>query len=561
MRQYPRTPFTDWSQEQKNQFNRIALFGLLGIVIGFFLATVLWPAEATDSTLDELQPALRAQYLSALADAYVATGGDNAATVLSRLNDLRDPETELIEAIRYYQNFDSEAASLHEINLRTLAAQFSNIDSLPTDASPQTTGDNQGASWLDWILIGLAMLVLIGGGLWVFYQFVLFREDRDDSRPNDDLNTGDGYGDGDSGGYDKDDGGFYNDLEEDEDEDFEDDLNQGPRKLTREEQQANWEIRQRQVLGDTERPSAEETLPRQPLLLPSPPDDITVETEVDVAPRRRSFEDTGDETPRSDVASLATPVRNEPQSDQSQNDQSQNDDAEDPPATQPSASAALPDIDRKRPDREGRRDNRNRPGAEDVDKRKPTSVTPPPASPPGENRRNGENGFIGHVQEQIASMRRREKAAPAQAKLAEFQAKYHYGITDYDESFTITAPADSKDILGACGVGTDAEVDPPSASTDNVRVLDIWLYDKSSMRTQNQLLVARGVNLDSIPQKIASSGSVTGDPLVIERGLTFKLRAEQLVLECKIEDVSYVSDAADAPFQSVTLSMTVAKKV
>ena len=158
-------------------------------------------------------------------------------------------------------------------------------------------------------------------------------------------------------------------------------------------------------------------------------------------------------------------------------------------------------------------------------------------------------------------MRRREKAAPAQAKLAEFQAKYHYGITDYDESFTITAPADSKDILGACGVGTDAEVDPPSASTDNVRVLDIWLYDKSSMRTQNQLLVARGVNLDSIPQKIASSGSVTGDPLVIERGLTFKLRAEQLVLECKIEDVSYVSDAADAPFQSVTLSMTVAKKI
>ncbi|MBI1295846.1 hypothetical protein GC175_12905 [bacterium] len=551
MRQYPRTPFTDWSQEQKDQFNRIALFGLLGVVIGFFLATVFWPAEATDSSLDGLQPDLRAQYLSALADAYVATGGDNAATVLSRLNDLRDPETELIEAIRYYQNFDSEVAALHEFNLRTLAAQFSNINSLPTESFPSDAvpSETASASWLDWLLIGLAMVMLIGGGLWIFYQFVLFRGDRRDSRPTNDFNSGNDYGDG----YDEEDGGFYNDLEEDEDEDFD----TRPRKLTREEQQANWEIRQRQVLGDTERPRKEEPLPPQPFLLPSPPDDITVETEVDVAPRRRPPEDTGEEMPQRDMTSSAPPARKEPQTDQPQND-----DAGEPPATQPLAEAeAPPDVDRIRRDRKSRSDNHNRPGADDADKRKPTSVTPASAPPPGENRRNSETGFIGHVQDQIAGLRKREKSAPAQAMLAEFQAKYYYGITDYDESFTITAPADSKDILGACGVGTDAEVDPPSASSDKVRVLDIWLYDKSSMRTQNQLLVARGVNLDSIPQKIASSGSITGDPLVIERGLTFKLRAEQLVLECKIEDVSYVSDAADAPFQSVILSITVAKKM
>ena len=106
-------------------------------------------------------------------------------------------------------------------------------------------------------------------------------------------------------------------------------------------------------------------------------------------------------------------------------------------------------------------------------------------------------------------------------------------------------------------MGTKGELDPPSASSDNVRVLDIWLYDKAKLRTQNQLLVGPGVDLDRLADRGVSSGTVTGEPLRVQAGLTFKLRGEHLILDCKIDAVSYLNDEKDAPFSSVIVSMIV----
>ena len=61
-----------------------------------------------------------------------------------------------------------------------------------------------------------------------------------------------------------------------------------------------------------------------------------------------------------------------------------------------------------------------------------------------------------------------------------FEANYAFGIQSYDESFTINS-ADGA-LLGACGMGINESLDRAAADTDQVRLLEIWLYDRSAVR-------------------------------------------------------------------------------
>ncbi|MCB0115886.1 MAG: hypothetical protein KDD84_17420, partial [Caldilineaceae bacterium] len=462
MRQNPRTPLGDWTPEQRTQFNRVAVFGLLGIVIGFFLATVVWPADRSGSRLDDLQPALRAQYLSALADAYVTTAGDNAATVLSRLTDLRDPQQELSDAIVYYQGLDSETAQLHEFNLRTLQAEFGGVAGVPgaaadTSDTPQATALDTAAetpvqrtlgraSLLDWLLIGVAMAMLIGGGVWIFYQFVLMRDTNRRSTRRRDLDEDDYLDEPASADSENDDPWDY---------DFDDDDAQRaagiPRPPTREEQWENWNRRSQEVGGGPlAQPAPRQPTPQQQSFIPQQAqdwEDITVETDIDVASARRAQPQTDDDAASLWSATSAegdAALTDDTLSDDALTDDALTDDAPDfddtppiapqarqlPPKSAPGAPPARRDD---APDdiQNAGRETRRRPAPGQGDTQRPR-----PDAPPQDSHKRDDNGIIGQVQDHLAGFRRRDRAPQPPPVLTEFKATYYHGITDYEESFT-----------------------------------------------------------------------------------------------------------------------------
>ncbi len=150
----------------------------------------------------------------------------------------------------------------------------------------------------------------------------------------------------------------------------------------------------------------------------------------------------------------------------------------------------------------------------------------------------------------------RDLSEPEQAvhssrqQVGQFEASYAFGIQSYDESFTINA-ADGE-LLGACGMGINESVDRDAANTDQVRLLDIWLYDRSAVRSVSQPLVSPGFSASGLEDPAGSGGSETAPPLEVAPGLTCTLRSDGVELECRIESVTYLEgEQAPLPFQSV----------
>ena len=171
-----------------------------------------------------------------------------------------------------------------------------------------------------------------------------------------------------------------------------------------------------------------------------------------------------------------------------------------------------------------------------------------------------EAGLFGTFHGMLNSIRGKDANAH-QGVIATFTAHYHRGISDYDESFIITTPGNENELLGACGMGINKELDPKAANSDEVRVLDIWFYSRDDMRSYNQILVSRSADVEALAGKAQSSGTVTGEPLVAEPGLTFKLQGKDFFLNCRVEQVTYLDEGGDhAPFHSVTVTMTVHPK-
>ena len=148
-------------------------------------------------------------------------------------------------------------------------------------------------------------------------------------------------------------------------------------------------------------------------------------------------------------------------------------------------------------------------------------------------------------------------ASPAGGdKLAVFEANYAFGIQSYDESFTIVAT--DGELLGACGMGMNESLDRAAAETDQVRLLEIWLYDRSAVRTVSQLLVSPGFDATLLDDGSEIDLPHRSPPLELMPGLTCALRSHHIQLECTIKSVSYLdSGQSPRPLRSVNASLVV----
>ncbi len=140
--------------------------------------------------------------------------------------------------------------------------------------------------------------------------------------------------------------------------------------------------------------------------------------------------------------------------------------------------------------------------------------------------------------------------------VGQFEANYAFGIQTYDESFTVNA-ADGE-LLGACGMGINESVDRAAADSDQVRLLDIWLYDRSAVRSVSQPLISPGFDESGLDDFAEGDGSDSSHPLEVGPGLTCTLRSDRIILDCTVKSASFLDgEQAPMPFRSVSVSFAV----
>jgi len=158
---------------------------------------------------------------------------------------------------------------------------------------------------------------------------------------------------------------------------------------------------------------------------------------------------------------------------------------------------------------------------------------------------------------------RRTPAAPAadtweasgEALLGRFVTTYKLGEDTYDESFSIETPAG--EFLGECGVGISDIVG--NGEPDKVAAFEVWLFDKSDIRTVTKVLMSeQAFQDDALRARLASKG----EAVLAQPDAPFTLETSGLQLRVDVTDVEYgdEDDAPDSHFARLTLELVATAK-
>ena len=132
-------------------------------------------------------------------------------------------------------------------------------------------------------------------------------------------------------------------------------------------------------------------------------------------------------------------------------------------------------------------------------------------------RRSPAPGVAPSEQPAPAVLRTEEPVAPQQAPLGHFFTTYQLGEDTYDESFSIEAP--TGEFLGECGMGISETIG--EGEPDKVTAFEVWLFDKSDIRTVTKVLMSEhAYHDDALRAKLAPKGDAVlaqpGAPITLE---------------------------------------------
>jgi len=148
-------------------------------------------------------------------------------------------------------------------------------------------------------------------------------------------------------------------------------------------------------------------------------------------------------------------------------------------------------------------------------------------------------------------------AEPQGEVLGTFVATYRYGSNElFDTSYSIEGR--DQEFLGECGLGVAETVG--EASPERACAMEIWLFDKSDIRTTTKLIVSEyAMQNASVRDGMASRG----DMVKAQAGQKVLLETASLALTAEVMDLKY-ADSPDAPprsyFEEMTLELTARRK-
>lgn len=147
----------------------------------------------------------------------------------------------------------------------------------------------------------------------------------------------------------------------------------------------------------------------------------------------------------------------------------------------------------------------------------------------------------------------RSGGTAADRALGSFTPVYRRGMPEYNENYNLMTP-DGKEYVGHCGMGIAEAID---ADDTQVAALEVWLFDKSDIRTHTLVLESQHAS-DHIAED--ERVEVDSERIVAEPGRTFTIESKSLILHGRVMDVIYVEDE-DMPetiFQEVKAAMDIA---
>jgi hypothetical protein len=521
-------------QMQPQQVNRNIAMGaglVIGLVLGLFIGWVLWPVEWQGALPNELFPDAKANYLSAVADAYVMYGTKNAADVArQRVGSFGDTLGGEIEAaIAYYSASNQEDKGIRISNLTTLASALGvplpNLVGLtqneqpltqPTAAaeSPATEEPVVGMSWLSWLIYLFLAVMVILLGIYLLLRLVRQRQAA--------------AADGDIGQHiDREIGSAsettYDDWSQPEPGDDEPERDRPAREIGY---------------------SAGRTSTWRPAVVggADDPDGYSFDAE----PEEPSSPHTTGRNPTPGRSGPYTQFRLDPNRDALTNVEEGEEEEDD-----------LLEVDEDTPNEPAVRPSAIRYGRVERTPEAPTllpasseSATPPPAAP--------------FRPEAARSAAYAGAAKSSKYKMLEiYTAHYQVGLHEYDESHPITDSYTGK-YIGECGMGASPKNGLLQNTPDQVIALEIWLFDKideRSMATQTRVLFSEYAIDHHLDQAFLKERQDDPRPIVAQPNVHFQLESQSLMLDCTIVEAIYTpSGPMKGAFQSVKVEMAVHKK-
>jgi hypothetical protein len=135
--------------------------------------------------------------------------------------------------------------------------------------------------------------------------------------------------------------------------------------------------------------------------------------------------------------------------------------------------------------------------------------------------------------------------------LGHFVTTYDLGHDTYDESFSIETPMG--EFLGECGVGI-SEVLEAGEPAKKVTAFEVWLFDKSDIRTVTKVLMSpHAYNDDALRARLAPKG----DPVLVELGKSIVLETTSLRVDARVVDLEYDGGAVlpQSQFTKLTVEL------
>ncbi|HZQ10444.1 MAG TPA: hypothetical protein VFD70_27945 [Anaerolineae bacterium] len=150
------------------------------------------------------------------------------------------------------------------------------------------------------------------------------------------------------------------------------------------------------------------------------------------------------------------------------------------------------------------------------------------------------------------------RTAPTTAakSLGTFAATYKFGEDNYDTSFTLETARG--EFLGETGMGSSETIG--EGKPDKVTAFDIWLFDKTDVRTVTQILMSEAAfNDQATRQRLATKGEL----VLAEKGKHVRLETATLAVDAEIVDLVYASTPGLPPnshFQKLIVEMVPSQK-
>ncbi len=162
----------------------LAFGAAIGLIVGLLIGWVFWPVEWKNAWPADLSPEAKAQYLASVAQVYTYYNDDQAAEIArGRLLDLNENLADEIAAAQaYFDQNPQRDSRIYITMLGQLAAGLGvsspdiimpSAASAPESPAPEETTS---PSWLTWTLSFLAILLLVGGGIFLISKLAQNRK-------------------------------------------------------------------------------------------------------------------------------------------------------------------------------------------------------------------------------------------------------------------------------------------------------------------------------------------------------------------------------------------------